>query len=455
MTKFLYFTRDKAFHHSYWPFFITIMLQSVITIGVNLLDNVMLGGYSEASLAGVAAVNQIQFILMQIIGGAGDGLVVLCSQYWGLNLIKPIQRLTSIALWLSLGIAVILFTLVSIFPVAAVRVFTNDPAIVEEGAQYLSVIKFTYPIFAISSILFAMLRSVQTVKIAVGISLSTLCVNGVLNYTLIYGNFGAPVMGSRGAAIATLTSRCVELAIVIYYLAFKDKKIMSKLKLLLIPDETLIKDYFKISVPTLIIGLQWGLNVSLQTVILGHMTAPGAIAANSVAVNLVMFLKVIAIASASAAGVIIGKAVGEGKIEKVKEYARTLQIIFLGVGVVSAIGILLLRAPVLSLYNISPQTKDLAFGFLNVLAITTFCMSYQMPVLGGIVRGGGDTRFVMLNDLISVWIIVIPISYLAAFVFQAPPIVVVACLNSDQAFKCLPAFIKVKSYNWIKRLTRT
>lgn len=447
-------TRDKSFYKSYWPFFLALAAQNVISLAVNLLDNVMLGGYTEAALAGAAAVNQIFFLLMQTVFGVTDGLVVLCSQYWGQKRTGPIKQLTSTALYTSAGVALLFFVAVSLFPQGAVSLFTNDQAIITEGVAYLSVIKFTYLLFAISAVLLAMMRSVETVRIAMVISVSTLCINGVLNYTLIYGNFGAPRMGSTGAAIATLVSRAVELCIVLGYIAFVDKKLHVRLREMLKPSKSLTRDYFRVSIPTIIIGVQWGLNTALQTVILGHLSA-NAIAANSIAVNLISILKVIAVASSAAAGVIIGKTVGSGDLKKVKEYAKTLQFMFLGFGIFIFIATQLLRVPILSLYNVSPETYEMASQFIMVLSVTSIGMAYQMPVLTGIVRGGGDTRFVMINDMISVWLIVIPLSFLAAFVFGWPPIAVIACLHSDQVFKCLPAAIKVNSYNWVKKLTRS
>lgn len=444
---------DRAFHRSFWPFFLVLVAQNIVTVSVNLLDNVMLGAYSEAALAGAAAVNQIQFVLLSVVNGAGDGLVVLGSQYWGQNRTGPIQRLTATALWLCAGISTLLFLLVSLFPRGVVGLFTTSEAIARAGMEYLSVIRFTYPIFAVTAILLAMLRGVETVKIAMVISLTAFGVNGLLNYALIYGNFGAPAMGAKGAAVATLVARVVELLIVMGYLALRDKKLAASPGLLLKPERGLARDYFRVGVPTLLVGLQWGVNVALQTVVLGHMTG-SAIAANSIAVNLTTMLKVIAIASSAAAGVLIGKTVGQGDLPRVKRYAKLLQAIFLGIGLVTFTGTMLLRGPVLSLYNVSAETRAMAWSFLTVLAVSTIGMAYQMPVLTGIVRGGGDTRFVLINDMISVWGIVIPLSFLAAFSFDWPPVAVVACLHSDQVFKCLPAAVKVNSYNWIKTLTR-
>ena len=446
-------TRDRVFHRTFWPLMLLLVMQNAITLSVNLLDNVMLGGYSESALAGAASANQIFFVLQQLITGIADGLVIIAAQYWGQQRTEPIQRLTMLALCLAFSLAFLFFSITAFMPAMCIGVFTKDAAIIAEGAKYLRVVAWSYPVFAITAVMLGMLRSVETVRIAVVVSALALCSNGLLNYAFIYGRLGAPELGSEGAAIATLISRILECAVVLIYVFKMDKKIRAKIRHLLFPTRGLIRDYFRTSLPTMVIGFQWGLNNALQTVILGHLTV-GAIAANAIATNLMMMLKVVAIGAAAAAGLTIGKAIGIGVIEKVKEYARSLQIIFLGISLLVFAGIQLLRGPILSLYNISENTMAMAWQFLSVMSVTGAGMAYQMPTQSGVIRGGGDTRFVMMNDMISIWGIVMPVSLLAAFVWNWPPWAVVACLQSDQVFKCLPAAIKVNNYTWIKRLTR-
>ena len=449
----MWLTRDKSFYKSFFSLYWVLVLQNVIVLSVNLADNIMLGGYSEAALSGVAAVNQLQFILQQVTAGVGDGLVVLASQYWGQKRTGPIRRLSAVALAAGLGFGALLFLLTSLFPAGAVGLFTPDAAIVAEGVSYLAIIRFTYPIFALTTVLLASLRSVETVKIAFWVSVSTLFVNCGINYVLIYGHFGAPRMGAAGAAVGTLVARAVELIIVILYMALREKKLHFSFRDFLSFDKGFAADYWRVSLPIILVALMWGLSTSMQTVILGHMTA-SAIAANSVASTLFMILKVRAAGASAAAAIVIGKTVGEGRLERVKEYSRTLQLLFLLIGVVMAVGLLLLKGPVLSLYRLSEQTKEMADDFLVILSLTAVGTAYQFPALCGIIRGGGDTRFVMINDLVSVWGIVLPLSFLAAFVFHWPPTAVVFCLNCDQIFKCGVAAVKVNRFKWVKRLTR-
>lgn len=413
----------------------------------------MLGSYSETALAGVAAVNQIQFVYQQIILALGDGLVIFSSQYWGKRRIDSMKKISSAAMRAALVAAVVLFAAVSIFPYEAVRIFTEDVPIIEEGVGYLGIVRFTYLFFAVTQILLASMRSVESVKIAFRLSVMTLLVNCGINYGLIFGHFGAPCMGAQGAAVGTLAARVLECVVLIWYVIKKDEKLRLRLKDYLSTDKVLVWDYIKIVVPILIVQGLWGVNTALQTVILGHMTA-AAIAANSAAATLFLVVKSAAVGASSTASVLIGKTIGTGDMGLVKRYAKKLQCLFVLIGVVSGIFLFFIRIPVLGLYDLQPETKEMANAFLVILSVICVGMSYQMPTNNGIIRGGGSAMFVVKMDLISIWMLVIPLSFFLAFVVKASPAVVVCCLNSDQIFKCIPAFVKCNYGKWIHKLTR-
>lgn len=456
------FTKDKAFYKNFFSLLAMLALQNMIVLSVNLIDNIMIGSYSEEALSGVTAVNQLQFIFQQILMGAGDALIVMGSQYWGQQRTEPIKKLANGALLLGCGFGILLFVAASIFPETLVWLFTDNKAYISEGCAYLNIIRFTYLLFPISSILLSMLRSVETVKIAFYSSIVSLIVNGCVNYTLIYGHFGMPELGVAGAAIGTLLARIIELVIVVVYVLRSDKKLLIKLRDFFTLDKALIIDYLKTSRAFITVAALFGLSTALQTVILGHMDTGSAIgeaggsviAANSISSTLYMMLKVAAVGASSAASIIIGKTIGQNNIGKVKEYAKTLQLIFIAIGLLTSIVLYTIKTPILGLYDISDATRAYAESFIHILCITCIGTSYQMPVLTGIVRGGGDSRFVLVNDLISIWGIVLPVSFLAAFVFNWPPVAVVFCLNADQLFKCGAAAVKVNKFNWIKKLTR-
>ncbi|MBO5511870.1 MAG: MATE family efflux transporter [Clostridia bacterium] len=461
--KKLQLVKDRSFYKAFFSIWSVLVLHNIITLGVNLLDNVMVSAYSEAAMAGVSAVNQVQFLFQQLMLGAGDAVVVLGSQYWGQKRTEPIKRFAVGALLLGAALSMVFFTVSAIAPAAVVSLFTDDPAIHAAGVEYLRVMKYSFLIFALTNLLLSVLRSVETVRIGFWVSLSTLLVNGGLNYLLIEGHLGFPRLGVTGAAIATLSARVVELCVVAVYLLCIDKKLQWRLRDLFSWDRLLVKDYLKLVRSFLLTSLLFGGAVMLQTVILGHMEDTGGggstIAANSIASTLYQMLKVAIVGASSAAAVLIGKAIGSGKMEDIRSYAQTLQLMFVGIGVCTSTALFLLRAPIVGLYaaispDLSAETAQMALDFLAVLCVTGFGTAYQMPVATGIIRGGGDARFVLINDLISIWGIVLPVSFLAAFVFKWPPVAVIACLNADQVFKCGAAGIKVNRYTWMKKLTR-
>lgn len=445
--------QQKGFYKNFFNIYVALVLQNIITISVNLADNVMLGAYSETALSGAAAVNQIQFVYQQLLLALGDGLVIFCSQYWGKKQTGPMKKIAAIAMYAAIFIAVVLFVLVSFFPYQAVGIFTTDGPIIEAGVSYLNVIRFTYLFFAITQILLATMRSVETVKIAFQLSVMTFFVNCGINYVLIFGHFGAPELGIVGAAIGTLTARIMEIIVLIFYIKKKDKKLQIRLSDYFSLDKQLAKDYTKITAPMVFTQGLWGVNTALQTAILGHMTAT-AIAANSAASTLFLLMKSTAVGAASTASIIIGKAIGVGDIEQVKSYAKRLQRLFIVIGVCSGIALFFLRVPFLSLYDLKQETMEMTNTFLIILSVVYVGMSYQMPTNNGIIRGGGNTMFVVKMDLISIWGIVIPLSLFMAFVVKASPAVVVCCLNADQIFKCVPAFLESHYGNWIRKLTR-
>lgn len=448
------FTKDRNFYRNFAVLCLTLMLEQAVILSVNLADNIMLGRYSESALSGVAAVNQIQFVLQQIVFGVSNGMIVLGSQYWGQKRTGEIRMLSSIAMRAALGVAIALFIAVSLFPEQTLRLFTRDAAIVAEGVAYLKIIRFTYLFFAASSILLGTMRVVESVQIALRVSVLSLVLNCSINYVLIYGRFGAPEMGVRGAAIGTLAARIVELFVFAWYVFVRDRRVSMQPSDFLSADREMARDFFRVASPVILTQTLWGLANALQTVILGHMSNV-AIAAQSISSNVFLLLKVASVGASSAAAILIGKAIGEGKdLSVLKEYTRTLQALFVAIGLVLGAALMIIRVPLLRVYNISDETRALANAYMIIQSVVLVTMSYQMPTNGGIIRGGGDTRFVMILDLISIWGIVLPFSCLAAFVWRLSPIIVIILLNSDQVFKCVPAFIRVNSYKWIKRLTR-
>ena len=441
-TKENFFTKDSNFYKTLFKMLIVVALQNLVAYSVNMADNMMLGSYDQNALSGAATVNQIFFMVQQIALAIGNALVVLASQYWGEQRVEPIRNLTGIALKLGLICSSVI-----------IAIFTNDPEIIAQGQSYLILIQWTFVLFIITNILMAALRSVGTVNISFYISIISLIINVGINYTLIFGHFGFPEMGVRGAAIGTFIARIIEFVIVVVYIVKFDKKLKLFAGGLFKVNKSLRHDYVQVTVPIMLSTVLWGVSVPMQTAILGHMSAD-AIAANSVATTFYQYLKVVVVAMSSTSAVMIGNAIGRGDMKRIKSDARSLAVIDVVIGIVLGIALFLLRQPLLSMYKLSDSATTMAINLIVIMSFIMVGMSYQMPVSFGIIQGGGDTKFTMKMNMISTWAIVMPLSFMAAFWWKWPVEAVVIVIQSDQIFKGLPTFIRFRSYKWIKKLTK-
>lgn len=444
------FVREGLFYKRFVRLTVVIGLQNMISLGVNLSDNVMLGRYSEPALSGVALANQIQFLLQMLVLGAAEGLVIMGSRFWGAKDAAAIQKTTSIGMRMAIVLSLVLWAVVFFFPHSCLSLFTGEDNVIFEGTKYLQTICFSYLFYAVTNVLIASLRSVEIVRVGLLVSLSTLIINVCLNYLLIYGHLGFPELGIRGSAIATLTARVIECIVVVIYIKHVDDRIDLKMSHFLKIDRGLFRKYLGIGSPILMSNATWGAAMAAQTAILGHM-GEAAIAANSIATTIFQMVTVIAYASASATAVVIGKTIGEGHTDQVKAYAKTLQILYIAIGLCTGLLLFLTKDAVISFYTVSSDAKTLALQFMTILSVTVIGTAYQMPSLTGIVRSGGDTRFVLYNDFIFMWLVVLPASAMCAFVFDLPPVVTFICLKSDQILKCFSAVIKVNRFRWIRQ----
>jgi len=452
--------REKSFYKRLGILALPIVLQNAISFAVNFADNVMVAQLGDLAVSGVGAGNQVQNFLQMAVMGLGTVIVILGSQYWASQDIGSIKTIVSIALKASVAIGIIFLCLGLFLPGSILGLITDKPDIVDAGVQYLRIVALSYVFFCMTQTLSAGLRCVESVNIGMYLSILALVVNVGLNWVLIFGKLGFPALGVVGAAIATTIARVVEFLFLVGYIILRDRKLRFGLKDIFRHDKNLFKDFIRYGVPVLMGDVLWGLNMFVQSAILGRMVAE-AFAASNVVTPIFSFFSIVVYGTANASGIIIGKTVGEGDFVRLKQYTKTLQVIFLMIGIVSGLMLFVCRAPVLTLYTgmtpgqgISEEARRYAMQFLAVLSVTLVGTAYQMSVLTGIVRAGGSTHFVLINDLIWVWIVVIPSALIASYVFNAPPWVVFLCLKSDQILKCIVAVIKVNRFNWYKQLTR-
>ena len=448
-------TRDKSFYKALVSLSIPVILQGLITFSVTMADNLMVSSLGDIAVSGVYMGNQLQTLLQMLTGGIGGAILILSAQYWGKNDTDSIKKIISIGVHFSLVAGGILTLAGLLFPVRILSLFTKDPAIIASGAEYLRIVCLSYTFFCLTQALISAMRSVEVTRIGMTVSLISLVVNIALNYVLIFGKCGFPAMGVAGAALATVFSRITETAVMVIYVLVSDRKLCMRAGDFLKSSRLLRKDFIRYGLPLVAGQIVWSVNMMTNSAILGRLPDSSAVVTASSIANTLNSLVYIAMTSlATALGIITGKTVGAGKTELMKEYSRTVQILFLALGFVNGLFILLLRGPFISLYrDVSSEATAYARQFINVLAVTIVGSSYQMPCLYGLVKSGGDISFVFRNDTIFVFLVVLPSAILAAYL-GAPAWVVFACLKCDQILKCFVAVVKINRYNWMKNLTR-
>ena len=446
------FTKDRSFYRSLVTLAVPISLQNLVTFAVSFADNVMIGSLGDDAISGVYIGGQLQSVLQMFVGGIEGAILILAAQYWGKKDTQSIRKVVSIGIKFALAVGLLSSLVAVLFPQWVIRAFTTEPGVIQEGAAYVQIVGFTYLFFSVSQVMIAAMRSVETARIGLYISCMALVINVCLNYVFIFGHFGFPAMGVRGAALATLVSRILEMCVGVGYVFFVDKKLRFGLKDLLHTDRQLLRDFIRYGLPVIGGQVVWAINSLANTKILGYYSA-GDIAAASITGMLHNLVYVWMNGMSSAVGIITGKTVGAGRYEKMKEYSKTVQMIFLFVGLISGAAVFLARDGFISLYNASPEAQAYSRQFINVISVTIIGTCYQAACLFGLVKSGGDISFVFKNDTIFVFLVVIPSSLLAMWL-GAPPWVVFACLKCDQILKCFVAIVKINRYNWMKNLTR-
>lgn len=446
-------TRDKSFYKSLITLAVPIALQNLVTFCVGLCDNVMTGALGDTAISGVYMGNQIQTLLQIFSGGIEGAILVLAAQYWGKKDKESIKKIISLGLRFTIVFGAVLSAVCVSIPRNVISLFTDDAAVVAAGAQYLRTVAFSYVFFCITQALIAAMRSVECARIGLYVSLVSLLTNAALNYILIFGKLGAPALGIKGAAIATLISRMIECAVMVVYVFFIDKRLRLRFSELFSTDRELLRDFIKYGAPIVAGQLVWATNMLSNSAIMGRQDAAGVVAALSVANTLHNLAYVVMNGMSGAVGIITGKTIGRGEEKLMREYAKTTQVIFILLGLVTGGTLRLIRDPYISIYNISPEAVHQARLLINVISVTVIGTCYQAACLFGLVKSGGDISFVFKNDCIFVFLVVIP-SAVVATALGAAPWVVFACLKCDQILKCIVAAVKINRFNWMKNLTR-
>ena len=448
--------KDKQFYKTILRLSLPAAFQSAVNLLVVMADNVMVTRTGGNALSAVAQSNAITTFVTAALTGLSTGAIVLISQYWGKKDEKRIRTVCAVSFAVSLLFALLAVALVLLFPRALLGLVINggETSVIELAMQYLPIVCLSYVPLAVTSSLVGMLKGVEVVRVTLYTTVLSLFANIGLNYVLIFGHLGLPALGVTGAAIATVLARVLEAALVWAYFFKVQKALPMKPKDLTRSEAWAWQDYARFGLPVGLTDAQWALVNLLKAVILGQL---GKMMIDATSVTDMMMSLGVLFTSALAGGacVVVGKAVGEKDYKRVREYANTIQIMFLGIGVVMSALVFCLRRPFVSLYNLDADTYALAVKMIGICAFTLLGTTYHASCFVGINRGAGDSRFVMIVDMICGWLVVLPLSALAAFVFHWPLAAVYFCTRIDQCFKWLIAFLRLRGNKWIKNVTRT
>lgn len=446
-------TRDKRFYRLLFSIALPIAVQNLITFMVSMVDTLMVGALGEIQLSAVSIANNLFFVLTILMFGLAGGSNIMISQYWGKGNVKTIHKILAIMYRVCLLITGIFIFIALFLPKYFMGIFTTDKAVIDFGASYLRIVCIGYLFYSITNCTIMMLRSVKTVSISIIVYTASLVVNSILNWIFIFGNLGAPELGIRGAAIATVCARITEFSIVLVFMFIYERKIGLKIEHLLKLDKEILKDYVGLCTPVLCNELLWAIGASMISVIVGRMGTE-VVAANSINGVAHQFVTVFIFGMSNATAVIIGNTIGEGKKEKAKEYAYSIGIFSVVMGCISGLMILLIKPFVVNFYNVSYSTKLIAMEIMTVTSGIIVFQSLASNFMMGVLRGGGDAKFVLINDLIFMWLVAIPGGFFVAFVLELPVALVFLVIKCDEILKSLTSVYRVISGKWIKDVTK-
>ncbi|MCL2568695.1 MAG: MATE family efflux transporter [Oscillospiraceae bacterium] len=442
---------DRSFLTKLWAIAIPVAVQNLINFGVTAADTIMVGRLGEVQLSAVWASNQLTFLYMVTAFGVAGGCGVLAAQYWGAGNRQRVQEIMGFMFRLTTIVTLLFATLAFFFPAQVLGFITYDADVIAEGVPYLRIMSVGYLFFGFTTAGLAVLRSTGTVKIAVVASSVTLVISVVLNYGLIFGNFGLPELGVPGAAIATSTARVVEFTLLCIYLFRVEKRIAFRPIQLLRWRVGVARPFFSHSSPVLVSELGWAMANFMVGVIIGQMGRE-FMAANTIATLLIQFVGVAILGLASAAATMVGNSIGAGERDRAIQYANGMLALSFFAGIAGFLAVQALRLPLIGLYEyeFSEAALEYARQITHVLSVITIFHAVAIVAILGTLRGGGDTKFAMVTDIIFAWLIAIPLGAIAGLWLQWPVVLVYLVLRSEDLFKAVVVLWRIPSGKWLK-----
>lgn len=434
-----------------------IALQSLITIGVNMLDTIMVGNLGEAELSAVSLANQFINIYHIFCMGIGMGASVLIARYWGMKKEEPeraalaLRKTVCIMIRVTVVLALIFALGMLLCPGSIMRMYTTEQEIIRLGIIYFRYSIVTCFFLGLSLVCTIGLRSVGQVQMPLFVSIGAFIVNLCANYAFIFGKFGMPRMEVAGAALGTLIARLFEAGVICGYLLFVDKRIGFRCKDLLMKTRDLVGEYIRISIPVLISDGILAIGGNTVAMVIGRLGVT-FVAANAIT-SVTQQMSTVLIQGVCQAGAIVtGQTLGEGDREKAQRQAGSFLRLGIGLGLLSAVFIMAVSGPIISYYNVSEETAGVAAQLMRAISLIIVFQATNSIMTKGVLRGGGDTKMLMLADNIFLWVLSIPLGLLAGFVWHWPAFWIYVCLKSDQIAKTFWCIFRLKGGKWIKKI---
>ena len=452
--------QDRGFYRETLLLMLPLVLQNLVTNFMALADTFMVGGLGEVELAAVSSANSLFYVVNLLIFGIQSGAGVLVAQYYGRGNQEAINRVMGMGYYISIAFTTVVALCAFFFPVQIMQVLTNNSALWEPGADYARIVGFSYVCMACSGVYIAVQRSMENPRLGAILLTVSGAMNIVLNYMLIYGEWGAPAMGCAGAALATLISRAFEVVVIVIYAA-KNKRLRLSAGSMLRPGRQIAADFMRYSLPVVLNEGLWSLATTLFSIIMGHMdNSTPILAAYTIAGNIDKMCAVALLASGNTAAIIIGREIGRDA-DRDEIYAKGVALNFVCflTGVFSMLLLLTVRATLLDsfvypLMDISSEAGRIAKYMLLLIALVMPLRSVNLCNVVGVFRGGGDVKFALLVGVGPLYCICVTSAALCGLVFGLGIEAVYVCIVFDdiaKTFLCLPHLRRGK---WINSVTR-
>lgn len=447
-----YISRDKEFYKKAFAITIPMALQSMITIGINLADTVMVGKLGEDSLSGVAQANQFVGLFQICCMGIGMGANVLTSRFWGMKKITDLKRAVTIMYRFLFVLSLLIFIIPTIVcPNFILGIYAKEPEVISEGVRY---IRWMIPCYLLQGLALTssiVLRSVGKVKIPLYSSIGAFFLNIFCNWVFIFGKLGAPCMGVEGAGVGTMISRVFEFGFICGYMFVVDRNIGYRVKDLFMGVKDLLGDYFRISIPVFVSDTLLALGTSAVAIVMGRI-GKEFVSANSITVVTQQLSTVLIQGICNASGIMTGHTLGAGDKEKATTEAWTFLFMSAIVGIVGGGIILLIAEPVIGCYNITEETHEIASQLMRSIAVIVVFQSMNSILTKGVLRAGGDTKFLMVADILFLWVVSVPLGAVAGLYWHMDAFWIYFFLKIDQVIKSVWCLFRLKSGKWIKNI---